>query len=92
MAFKLDKMRFSKEIGRIWCSNKVVGVWNRLTLSDSECQDISLFKRRLDSLIDRDDWWERKRVLDTQNSCPASAGCGPQHQWADVTAPWSYPV
>ena len=55
--FKLEKIRFRKEIGRNWFSNRVVGEWNRLGSQVVSAKTIACFKKRLDSFMDRDDRW-----------------------------------
>ena len=43
--FKLEKCRFSKEIGRNWFTNRVVDDWNRLSHQVVSAQTIGSFKR-----------------------------------------------
>ena len=54
--FKLEKCRFSKEIGRNWFTNRVVNDWKRLSQQVVSAQTIGSFKRRLD-FMDGDERW-----------------------------------
>ena len=53
--FKLDKLRFRREMGRNWFSNRVVDEWNRLNNHIVDAQTLGSFKRRLDKFMDEDD-------------------------------------
>ena len=55
--FKLEKVRFRREIGRYWFSNRVVDDWNRLSREVVSAESLGSFKRRLDKCMDRDDRW-----------------------------------
>ena len=55
--FKLEKVRFQREIGRHWFSNRVVDYWNGLSGQIVSVESLGSFKRRLDQGMDRDDRW-----------------------------------
>ena len=55
--FKLEKCKFSKEIGRNWFTNRVVDDWNTLSQQVVSAQNIGSIKRRLDGFKGRDDGW-----------------------------------
>ena len=38
--FKLDKLRFRREMGRNWFSNRVVDEWNRLSIYIGSAQTL----------------------------------------------------
>ena len=42
------------EIGRNWCTNRVVDNWNRLSSQVVNANSIGSFKRKLDELMDGD--------------------------------------
>ena len=54
--FKLEKCRFSKEIGRNWFTNRVVDDRNSQQ-QVVRAQTIGSFKRRLDDFMDWDKSW-----------------------------------
>ncbi len=45
---KLDKFKFSKDIGKSWYTNRVVDEWNRLSSHVMSGNTIDTFKKRLD--------------------------------------------
>ena len=55
--FKLEKCRYSKEIGRNWLTNRMVDDWNILSHQVVSAQTIGSFKRRLDDFMDGDGRW-----------------------------------
>ncbi len=55
--FKLDKFRFSKDIGKNWFRNRVVDEWNRLSSHVVSANTIDSFKKMLDKFMDGDDRW-----------------------------------
>ena len=55
--FKLEKCRYSKEIGRNWLTNRMVDDWNILSHQVVSAQTIGSFKSRLDDFMDGDGRW-----------------------------------
>ncbi len=55
--FKLDKFRFSKDIGKNWFTNRVVDEWNRLSSLVERGNTIDTFKKRLDKFMDGEGRW-----------------------------------
>ena len=57
-AYKLEKFRFRKEMGKNWFTNRVVDdEWNRLSGHVVSAKPIDCFKKRLDEFMDRYDRW-----------------------------------
>ena len=55
--FKLEKCRFSKEIGVNWFANRVVDNWNKLSYKVVSAESIASFKKILDKIMDGDARW-----------------------------------
>ncbi len=55
--FKLDKVRFNRDIGKHWFTNRVVDEWNRLSSHVVSGNTIVTFKNRLDIFMDSDIRW-----------------------------------
>ena len=55
--YKLDKVRFKKEIGRNWFTNRVVDEWNRLSKDVVSAKTVDSFKKRLDRYMDEEKRW-----------------------------------
>ncbi len=55
--FKLDKFKFSKDIGRNWFTNRVVDEWNRLSSHVVSANTIDTFKKMLDKFMDGEGRW-----------------------------------
>ncbi len=55
--FKLDKFRFSRDIGENLFTNRVVGESNRLSSHVVSANTIDTFKKRLDKFLDGEGRW-----------------------------------
>ncbi len=55
--FKLDKFRFSKDIGKNWFTNRVVDEWNILSSHVVSANTIDTFKERLGKFMDGEGRW-----------------------------------
>ena len=55
--FKLDKFRYRKNIGKNWCTNRVVEEWNKLSKHVVSGGTVDIFKKRLDISMDEENRW-----------------------------------
>ncbi len=55
--FKLDKFRFSKDIGKNWFTNRVVDEWDRLSSHVVSADTLDTFKKRLDRFMNGEGRW-----------------------------------
>ena len=54
--FKLDNLRFKKDVGKYWFGNRVVDQWNSLPPAVINYNSIDSFKTRLDSCMGSLGW------------------------------------
>ncbi len=66
---KLDKFKFSKDIGKNWLTSSVADEWNRLRSPVVNPDNIESFKRRLDRFRDG----KRQMVMGTVRCVPTGA-------------------